>query len=70
MTDTKANPETEEETGTHRCPRCGHRFEPDPLDFIRVGPEPRRLDGDGPQDRVIECPGCGKTIGEFDLEEA
>lgn len=58
-----------ESAGTCACPRCGHRFDPDPMDFKEVGPIPCRQDGDGPRDRVIECPGCGATIDEFALEE-
>lgn len=56
-------------TGTCACPRCGHCFEPDPMDFEEVGPLPSQQDGDGPRDRVIECPGCGAVVGEFDLED-
>ena len=59
----------ESETGTHRCPRCGYRWEPDPLDFYGVGPLSRRRLGDGPRDAAIDCPACGRQIGEFDLEE-
>ena len=57
---------TEDSEGTCRCPNCEYRFTPDPLDFQRVGPEPR--DGDGPQDKRIECPGCRTWIWEDQLE--
>lgn len=61
--------DAENETGTHRCPKCTYRFTPDLMDFYEVGPLSRRSQGDGPRDREIECPGCGKPIGEFDLIE-
>lgn len=59
----------EDSEGTCRCPRCEHRFTPDPTDFYEVGPLSRRSQGDGPRDRCIDCPGCGRKLGEFDLED-
>ena len=59
----------DQETGTHRCPSCGYRWEPEPMDFYGVGPLSRRSLGDGPRDQAIDCPACGRQIGEFDLEE-
>lgn len=59
----------EVECGTHRCPRCGYRWEPDPLEWHGVGPLSRRSLSDGPQDQAIPCPACGRWIDEDQLEE-
>lgn len=65
----KFHDEYDEVTATVRCPKCGHGFEPAPSDFYEVGPLPRRQDGDGPRDKMINCPGCSRQIHESDLEE-